>query len=265
MNQIVKQQEQKQELEYFRSLATIAVKSGTSNMTPEILMNIMLTAKDLGISPMKAVNGGFYIVNGKISMSTTLMADRIRKEGHSIKIPEWTNQKCSIIGVRKDNGDSIKFEYTMEDASNAGLLGSPTWKKFPKQMLYNRAMATLARTLFPDVVGNAYSEDEKWDIMNIPAEKRPIEDPDLVEISDHPQTQETMPMGNSLESLKELLDADGIDTSKLEVYINELSDKKGQPADQIISSALMPQLLPKFKAAYLKGLVKLSEPSQLAV
>ena len=171
----LQEQKQKQDLDYFRTLASVAAKGGNHNASPETLLNIMLTAKDLGISPMKAINGGFYIVNGKISMSTALMTDRIRREGHSIKIPEWTSQKCVIIGVRKDNGDSIKFEFTMEDAQAAGLSNSPTWKKFPKQMLYNRAMATLARTLFPDVVGNAYSEDEKWDIMNVPPEQRPLE------------------------------------------------------------------------------------------
>src|SRR5271170_6095128 len=169
MNHLVKYEEKKQEMDYFRNLASVASKGGSNQLSPDILMNIMLTARDLGISPMKAINGGFYVVNGKISMSTALMADRIRKEGHSIKIPEWTSQKCIIIGQRRDNGDSVKFEFTMEDAQAAGLNNSPTWKKFPKQMLYNRAMATIARTLFPDVVGNAYSEDEKWDILNVPA------------------------------------------------------------------------------------------------
>jgi len=174
---------QKQEMDYFKLLATVASKGGTSNMPVDVLMNIMLTAKDLGISPMKAINGGFHVINGKISISTALMTDRIRKEGHSIKIPEWTSQKCVIIGVRKDNGDSIKFEYTIEDAQLAGLTVAATWKKFPKQMLYNRAMSTIARVLFSDVVGNSYSEDEKWDIMNVPPEDRPLEDIDA-EISD---------------------------------------------------------------------------------
>lgn len=234
-------------------------------MSQEILMNIMLTAKDLGISPMKAVNGGFYVVNGKISMSTTLMADRIRKEGHSIKIPEWNSQKCAIIGVRKDNGDSVKFEFTMEDATAAGLTNSPTWKKFPKQMLYNRAMATLARTLFPDVVGNAYSEDEKWDIMNIPPEKRPLEDPDI-EVEHIRQTLPLDPVaknsavGNPMETLKELLEIDQIPTEHLESYVTELAQKKNQPVDHLIGSALTPVLFPKFKAAYAKDLAKRATP-----
>jgi len=185
---LTKYQSKAQDIDHFRMLASIASKGGSSNGSPEALMNIMLTAKDLGISPMKAVNGGFYIVNGKISMSTALMADRIRKEGHSIKIPEWTSQKCVIIGVRKDNGDSVKFEYTIEDAQSAGLLNSPNWKKFPKQMLYNRAMSTLARTLFPDVIGNSYSEDEKWDIMNVDPSDRPLEDPDAIEVAPNEET-----------------------------------------------------------------------------
>lgn len=178
---LIKYQEENQQIDHFRVLANIASKGGSGNT--DNLMNIMLTARDLGISPMKAINGGFHIIKGKISMSTALMVDRIRKEGHSLKIPEWTSEKCVIIGIRKDNGDSIRFEYTMDDAKAAGLTNSETWKKFPKHMLYNRAMSTIARTLFPDVVGNAYSEDEKWDIMNVPPEERPLENPEETEVS----------------------------------------------------------------------------------
>lgn len=177
MTTIVKFEEQKQELDYLKGLASIAAKSGNYQGMNEItLLNLMLSAKDLGVSPMKALNGGFYVVNGKVCMSTALMADRIRKAGHSVKIPEWTDEKCVMIGIRKDNGDSVKLEFTMQDAQRAGLTNSPTWKKFPKNMLYNRAMSTLARVLFSDVVGNAYSEEERFDIQGIPPEKRPVEE-----------------------------------------------------------------------------------------
>lgn len=158
-------EEQKQQITFLKELTQIAMKSGNyKDMTESTMLNIMLSARDLGISPMKALNGGFYIVNGKISMSTSLMTDRIRKDGHSVIVPELTSQKCVVIGKRKDNGDSVKIEFTMEDAQNAGLLGNPTWKKYPKAMLYNRAMAMLARMLFPDVTGNCYSEDEGEEI-----------------------------------------------------------------------------------------------------
>lgn len=255
MSNIVKLEEQKKELDYFKSLATIAAKSGTTPLSPEAIINIMLTAKDLGISPMKAINGGFYVVNGKISMSTCLMADRIRKEGHSIKIPEWTSQKCAILGTRKDNGDSIRFEFTLEDAQTAGLTGSPTWKKFPKQMLYNRAMSTLARTLFPDVVGNAYSEDEKFDIMDVPPEERPLEDPDVIDLPTHVDEKD------KIQVLKNYLKQNQIDATQLDSYLKEISNKRNKPIEMIIESAMKTDNLPKFRDHYVKFLESFSQSS----
>lgn len=179
MTNIIKIDQENQKLDYIRVLARAASESKQYAGTSEAqLFNLMLSARDLGISPMKAINGGFYIVNGKVCMSTAMMADRIRKAGHSIKITEMTKEKCTIIAIRKDNGDSLKFEYTWEDASLAGLTNSPTWKRYPKNMLYNRCMSQVARILFPDVVGNSYSEEERFDIAGIPAEKRPLEDAD---------------------------------------------------------------------------------------
>lgn len=265
MSNIIKFEEEKQQLEHFKQLAKIASESGQyRDMSPTTMLNIMLSARDLGVSPLKAINGGFYIVNGKISMSTALMADRIRKEGHSVKIPEWTDQKCVIIGIRKDNQDSVKFEYTMEDAQRAGLTGSPTWKKFPKQMLYNRAMSTLARTLFPDVVGNAYSEDEKYDVLNVPPKDRPLEDPDTISVStvrENRTTEIDADKEPSFDVLKDILDVDGMDCSRLQEYVDHLCKKKGTNADKVIESALMPGLTERFKGTYVKWLEETSVPS----
>src|SRR6185503_20426948 len=123
-----KLQAEQQEIHHLKALALNAFKSGSyQGMSESVIFNIMMSARDLGVSPYKALNGGFVIVNGKISMSTALMTDRIRSEGHSVKIVDWTSQKCVIIGQRKDNGDSVKFEYTIEDAQLAGLTGSMTW------------------------------------------------------------------------------------------------------------------------------------------
>lgn len=253
MSEMIKYQEQKQELEYFNHLAMIAAKGGGLKESPEVIINIMLTAKDFGISPMKAINSGFQVIKGKICMTTNLMADRIRKAGHSIRIPEWTSEKCIILGVRKDNGDSIKFEYTIEDAKLAGLTSNPNWSKFPKNMLYCRAMSTLARTLFPDVVGNAYSEDEQYDIMNIPPEKRPIQDPDsmTLEIMSSPVSEE-----NKMDRLKRLLTSEEMPITNLEEYLNDICSKQGKSIEQIIDAATNPNLFSKFKSSYAKFLAK---------
>lgn len=193
MTNIVKLDQEQKQIDHLRGLARIAAESKQyANATEAQLFNLMLSAKDLGISPMKAINGGFYIVNGKVCMSTALMADRIRRSGHSIKIVEMSKDKCTIIAIRKDNNDSLKLEYTWEDATLAGLTGSPTWKKYPKNMLYNRCMSQVARILFPDVVGNSYSEEERFDIQNVPAESRPLENADADIVLETPLMEENL-------------------------------------------------------------------------
>lgn len=183
MSIITKNDQFKQQLDVLKNMAKIATDSKQyASMSESSLLNLMLSANDLGISPMKAINGGFYIVNGKVCMSTSLMVDRIRRAGHSIQIKAMTKEKCIILATRKDNGDSLSYEYTWEDATLAGLTNSPTWKKYPKQMLYNRCMSNVARILFSDVVGNCYSEEERFDIQNVPAEQRPLEDPESAEV-----------------------------------------------------------------------------------
>jgi len=265
MTQIIKYEEQKQKITTYKELATIAIRSGCyGQMSVDQATNVMLSAADLGVSPMKALNGGFHVIKGKITMAGHLISDRIRSAGHSVKVTEHTREKCVIIGVRKDNGDSYKSEFDMEDAKLAGLLASPTWKGYPKDMLYNRAIARLGRVLFSDVVGACYSEDEGHDIAGIPVEQRVCQDPD--EIIIHAKLSEkepSMETQNPLESLEEHLKSDGVDVTALQQYLNELAAKKKENPDVIIRSALLPELLPKFKNAYQKFLVRLLEAEAL--
>lgn len=266
MTQIVKYEEQKQKITTYKELATIAIRSGCyGQMSVDQATNVMLSAADLGVSPMKALNGGFHVIKGKITMAGHLISDRIRSAGHSVKVTEHTREKCVIIGVRKDNGDSYKSEFDMEDAKLAGLLASPTWKSYPKDMLYNRAIARLGRVLFSDVVGACYSEDEGHDIAGIPAEQRTCEDPDVIIIS-QPKVAEkepSMETQNPLETLEESLKSDGIDVAALQQYLSELAAKKNENPEVIIKSALIPELLPKFKTSYRKFLARLLEAENL--
>lgn len=120
---------------------------------------VMLAARELGISPMLALNGGIWNIQGKIEISARLMNGLIRRAGHSIKIIVSNDTECRLLGKRSD-GDSFETSFTMEDATKAGLAAGNVWKKYPADMLYNRCMSRLARRLFPDVIGTAYVEGE---------------------------------------------------------------------------------------------------------
>ena len=127
---------------------------------------IMARAKTLGIHPFEALNGGFYVVSGRVGMSTEMMAALVRQRGHSIVKDPKSNGECVILhGKRKDNGDMWTCSFTKDDAIAAGLWNTGTWKKYPSVMLYNRCMSMLFRQLFPDLsLGTGYVKDELEEI-----------------------------------------------------------------------------------------------------
>lgn len=127
---------------------------------------IMARAKALGIHPFEALNGGFTCINGKVGMSTEMMAALVRQRGHSVTKDPKSTPDCVILhGKRADNGDTWVCTFSKEDAMAAGLWGTATWKKYPAVMLYNRCMSMLFRQLFPDLsLGAGYVEDELKEI-----------------------------------------------------------------------------------------------------
>lgn len=135
------------------------------------VLSILFASKAVGIDPFQGLNGGFYIVSGKVGMSTELMSCLIRRAGHSIdKDPESDATFCRIKGTRKDTGDTMTVTFTWNDAITAQLIGKDIWKKYPAIMLYNRAMSILSRQLFADVIkGYGYSEDELQEIKETKA------------------------------------------------------------------------------------------------
>lgn len=130
---------------------------------------VMARAKALGIHPFEALNGGFYVVQGKVGMSTEMMAALVRQRGHSIQKDPKSNAECVILhGKRADNGDTWICTFTRADAEAAGLWNTATWKKYPAVMLYNRCMSMLFRQLFPDLsLGAGYVEDELHEIKKV--------------------------------------------------------------------------------------------------
>lgn len=86
------------------------------------IMMIMLAAREYGIGPAQALNGGLHIIEGKVELSARMMSALIRKAKHILKIIESTDQKCVITGKRSDTGEEHTVEYTIDMAQKAGLV-----------------------------------------------------------------------------------------------------------------------------------------------
>jgi hypothetical protein len=133
------------------------------------IISIWLTARELGLPVMGALNGLIYYVQGQVQISARGMNMLIRKSGHSIKKKIHTDEICHLIGERNDKfGDKAESVFTIQHARKAGLIKpNGVWDKYPARMLFNRALSNLAKDLFADCIGSVYVEGELDDDIQV--------------------------------------------------------------------------------------------------
>lgn len=151
------------EMMVFHTMAEQAVSSKMYKGIGEKagVMMIMLSARELGIPPMQALNGGINIIQGKVEISARMMSALIRKAGHQITVKECTPTHCLLIGKRCDTMETQTSSFSLAEAQQAGLVKpGGSWAKWPKDMCFARALSRLARQLFSDVIGIGYVEGE---------------------------------------------------------------------------------------------------------
>jgi hypothetical protein len=115
-------------------------------------------ARAVGIEPMIALQNT-QVIDGKVGASALLIGALLRKAGYAIT--DDTNDARSIVTVSK-NGIAAKGEFSMQDAQRAKLIKDGSgWQKYPRDMMYARALTQAARRGAQDaVLGMAYTADE---------------------------------------------------------------------------------------------------------
>lgn len=137
---------------------------GVNGESPQAIAQMatkVLAGRELGFGPFASVNG-IHIINGKPAVGANLMAAAVK--GHptyDYRVRKLDNSEC-VIEFFQYNPAAHKLEsigvssFSMQDAQAAGVLNNPTWKKYPKNMLFARAMSNGVRWYCPDVFsGNA--------------------------------------------------------------------------------------------------------------
>lgn len=120
----------------------------------------VMAGQELGFGPIASMTG-IYIVKGRVTLSANLMAAAIKRHpAYTFRVKEHNAEVCTIDFL--EDGEVIgTSSFSMDDAQAAGLAGSETYKKFPKNMLYARALSNGAKWYCPDVFGGAiYTPDE---------------------------------------------------------------------------------------------------------
>ncbi len=161
----------------------------------------ILAGNELGFGPFASVNN-IYIIQGKPVIAANLMASAVKSNPrYDYRVTKLTDTECVITYYQ--GGELLGISsFTMDDAKKAGLTSKDNWKKWPRNMLFARAMSNGVRLHCPDVFnGNAvYTEDEleseEWHVVDAPAplpndEPTPFEEPEpeVVEATPEPAPQ----------------------------------------------------------------------------
>ena len=120
----------------------------------------ILAGKELGLPPIASMTG-INIIKGKVSLSAVVMASVLKRSpGYDYKVIELSDTICKIDFIR--NGQSLGVsKFDMADAKQAGLLDGGMYKKYPRNMLFARAMSNGIRWYCPEVLGGpAYTPGE---------------------------------------------------------------------------------------------------------
>lgn len=120
----------------------------------------VLAGQELGIGPVASMTG-LYLVKGKVTLSANVMAGLIKASSkYNYKISDHTKELCSIEFF--ENGQPVGFsDFTIDDAEIAGLLNNDAWKKYPKNMLFSRALTNGCKWHCPDItIMPVYTQEE---------------------------------------------------------------------------------------------------------
>lgn len=118
----------------------------------------ILAGRELGFGPFAAVNG-IHIIQGKPTVGANLMAAAVRAHPrYDYKVKTLTDKAC-VLEFYDGGKVAGESSFTIEEAATAELSSgknSQTWKKFPRNMLFARAMSNGVRWYAPDIFsGNA--------------------------------------------------------------------------------------------------------------
>jgi hypothetical protein len=145
-------------------------------------------------------------------MSTELRVAKTRERGHRVGVacvtcklmfddgahrrpggthpfePDWTDERCTVVAVRRDTGETAVVTWTLQDAVRAGLLrpgrGADEgklvarsdknevlpWEAYTRDMLYNRAADRASKQIAPEVAYGLYTAEE---IETMPSDDEP--------------------------------------------------------------------------------------------
>ena len=190
------------------SLARMMMASGVFNDVRDLATACVRIQAgfELGIPPVQAMTSVYVMKGGKISVSAELQAARIKANPRYDMITrEITDERCAIECWIDGEvvGESV---FSMDDAKAAGLTSGPNagnWKKYPRNMLFSRAVTNAKRWWFSDVFhgSQVYAPEE---LGRIDEDERPLETEATPVVEDQTEAVELAALATDLERAQDI-------------------------------------------------------------
>jgi hypothetical protein len=157
--------------------SNMLIKTGflpPSIKTPEQVIAIALTGRELGIGMMESIRG-INVIQGKPSVSPQLMLALARRTGEVEKFavhapgrpgvpPDHTGAECHV--KRKGEPEHVSV-FGPKEAEALQLAGKDNYKKQAGVMYQWRAVAANLRVTFPDAISGLYTPEEMGADVNV--------------------------------------------------------------------------------------------------
>lgn len=156
--QVQRTPKQQVDLRELTGIAAIFCASGMfDNIKTEAQAAVKIMAgQAFGFDPITSM-AHVHLIQGKAYLGAKLQAALIKASGrYNYKIIEHTETACSVQFMGLVGGEwkamSLPIKYTIAEATNAGLMSNPTWKKYPKAMLFASCIRQGMTRLTPDLL-----------------------------------------------------------------------------------------------------------------
>jgi hypothetical protein len=161
------------------ALGEVLSKSGFFSDTKQAAQAFVkvIAGREIGFGPIASMTG-IHIVQGKPTVGANLMAAAVKSHPrYDYRIKELTEHNC-ILMFYQDGQTIGESQFSLDDAKKAGLTSKDIWQKFPRNMLFSRAISNGARWFCPDVfsgvtpytpeeLGADVAHDDNGDIIDV--------------------------------------------------------------------------------------------------
>ena len=131
----------------------------------------IMAGQEIGVPPFAAMNG-IHIINGKAAVGSGIMAGKLKGSSkYNYRIKTHTSVLCELEVYELIDGkmQSIGISsFSIDDAKRAGV-GEKNLGKFPRNMLFARAISNAIRFYAPDLFlggGAVYTPEELGATVN---------------------------------------------------------------------------------------------------